>query len=159
MFIELPSDSQVTRVQHETHSREFGYVALDRRRTFLFASTNLRNIATGIDAYAKEEVGRSTMFSCASLSSNRAYAGSFRFERCSRSELPARMLEYRGRFERVILCPTLRSAWKLGEMTHQKSQDAGCEDGLLVVDLGDAKDERSQDAGCEDGLLVVESDS
>jgi hypothetical protein len=134
MFIELPSDSQVTRVQHETHSREFGYVALDRRRTFLFASTNLRNIATGIDAYAKEEVGRSTMFSCASLSSKRGYAGNFRFERCARSELPARIQEYRPRFDRVILCPTLRSAWKLGDTTDQKSKDAGCEDELLVVE-------------------------
>mgnify|MGYP007078138247 FL=1 len=132
MFIELPSDRQVLRVGHEPHSREFGYLALDRRRTFLFVATTLRNIAAGIDAYAKEEVGRSTMFSCASLSSKRGYAGNFRFERCPRSELPARIKEHQSRFERVLLCATLRSAWQIGDVATPKAADKSDVDSLVV---------------------------
>ena len=117
MFIEVSPESAIVSVGYETHSRGFGYLALDRRRTFLFVATSLRNIAAGIDSYANEEVGRSTIFSVASFSSKRGYAGNFQILRCERAELPERIQEYRSRFERLIVCATLRSAWKL--------QDAG----------------------------------
>ena len=114
MFLELASDQFIAQVGHELHSRGFGYVALDRRRQFLFVGTSLRNLQEGIDLYAKEEVGRTSMYdSAARTCGKRGYVGSFRFERCVRDELPALVQQHRARFDKIIICASGKSAWKL----------------------------------------------
>ena len=116
MFIELDNDCQIRRVGHEPHSRSNGYIGLDRRRQILFIATSLRNIADGIEMYCNEEVGRSSMFDCASHKSKRGYAGSFRFEKCALAALPALVQQHRSRFQRVIICAAVRSAWTLDKL-------------------------------------------
>ena len=113
-FIEL-QDQDLVSVGYELFSRDHGYVALDRRRQYLFAGTSLRNVREGIDLYAHEEVGRTAMFESAARTSRRGYAGSFKFERCHRSELPALVRQHRGRHQRVVLCASRKGAWTLGE--------------------------------------------
>ena len=137
MFLELTSDEQITKVGHELHSRGFGYAALDRRRQYMFVGTSLRNLQEGIDVHAKEEIGRTSMYdSAARTSCKRGYAGSFRFERCERDELPALVQQHRARFERVIICASGKSAWKLEN----------------VDDMGKASSEKYENE------LVIESD-
>jgi hypothetical protein len=132
MYIEL-KDQTIHLVGHELHSRGIGYIALDRRRQFLFVGTNLKRIAEGIDVYAHEEMGRTSMYDCVSCTSKRGYAGSFRFERCPLGDLPALVQLYRARYQRVIICATLKSAWRLGEpLQHQPKVEE--EDEMLVVE-------------------------
>jgi hypothetical protein len=121
-MIELDPTSQVLGVSHEPNSRGYAYMALDRRRVFLFASCSLRKIAEGIETYCNEEIGRTASYDCASCASSRGYVGSFRIERCSRTDLPQQIQVHRAKFQRVILCPTLKSAWTIGDIPEQKER-------------------------------------
>ena len=122
-MFELPTDSQVLSVAHEPHTRGTAYVALDRRRVFLFASCSLRNIADAIETYCNEQIGRTASYDVASCASSRGYVGSFRIERCSRTDLPQQIQLHRAKFQRVILCPTLKSAWTIGDLKEQVEKD------------------------------------
>ena len=103
----------------------------------MFVGTSLRNLQEGIDLYAKEEVGRTSMYdSAACTSGRRGYVGSFRFERCERDALPALVQQHRARFDKVIICASGKSAWKLEN----------------VDDVGKARSEKYENE------LVIESD-
>ena len=145
MYIELTKEQTILSVGHELHSRGTGYVALDRRKQFLFAGTSLKRIAEGIDVYAHEETGRTSMYDCAACTSKRGYAGSFRFERCPLGELPALVQQYRVRYQRAIICATLRSAWSLEESLHQQTKVAEAHEMLVVESIYDAPCEGTWD--------------
>ena len=130
MFIELGANEHIVAVAKEPHSREYGYVALDRRKMFLFVGTNLKNLSEGIDAYANEEMGRSSMYDSASCASRRGYIGSFRFERCPRTELPSLVHMHRGRHRHTIICATQKAAWTIGA----KEQPILQEGDVLVIE-------------------------
>lgn len=132
MYIELTKEHTILSVGHELHSRGTGCVALDRRRQFLFVGTSLMRLAEGIDIYAHEEMGRTSMYDSAACTSKRGYAGSFRFERCPLDDLPSLVQQYRGRYQRVIICATLKSAWRLGESPQQPKVEE--EEEMLVVE-------------------------
>ena len=138
MYIELTKEQTIHLVGHELHSRGIGYVALDRRRQFLFVGTSLKRIAEGIDVYAHEETGRTSMYDCAACTSKRGYAGSFRFERCPLGELPALVQQYRARYQQAIICATLRSAWRLGESLQQQTKVEKVDEMLVVESVYDA---------------------
>ena len=126
MFIELPIDQLILSVDREIHARtDRAYLALDRRREFLFIGLSLKNIANAIDRFAHEEAGRTAMYSAASCKTHCRYVGSFKFERCARSELPCHVQAHRARYQRVIICATSSAtAWHLGPVeapTPQKS--------------------------------------
>jgi hypothetical protein len=132
MFLELKADHQITDVGHELHSRGHGYLALDRRKQFLFVGTSLRNLQLGIDLYAKEEVGRTSMYDSAACA-RRGYVGSFRFERCEGSALPTLVQQQRARYERVIICASSRGAWGLTRVKEQtKVEEDTCDESLVV---------------------------
>eukprot|EP00966_Prymnesium_polylepis_P190778 4421532-Prymnesium_polylepis.1 len=75
-IIDLPKSKEVVAIGHEPHSREFGYVALDCRKQYLFVATNLRTIGETIDSLVGEEIGRTSMFDSASAN-KRGRVGSF----------------------------------------------------------------------------------
>ena len=85
----------------------------------MFVGTTLKNVAEGIDVYAHEEVGRTSMYDILARKSVRAYAGSFKFDQCERSQLPSLVEQHRAKYQRVIICATLNSAWRLGESLQQ----------------------------------------
>jgi hypothetical protein len=115
MFIDIPPNRVIVSVDREEHAREYGYLALDRRREFLLVSSSLRRIADAIDEFAHEEVGRTSMYDCAACKSRRGYVGSFRFERYPRDELPSHVQAHRARYKHVIICASRESAWHLAE--------------------------------------------
>jgi hypothetical protein len=133
-MFELAVGSQVLSVGHEPHSRGRAYLALDRRRMFLFVSCSLRNITDAVEAFCNEQIGRSASYDIASCTSSRGYAGSFRIERCSRTELPEKIQLYRGKFQRVIICPSLNSAWTLSDAPAVKPETAESDDDVVEID-------------------------
>jgi hypothetical protein len=135
-MFELPAQSRVLSVGHEPNARGNGYVAMDRRRTYLFVGTSLRSIAAAIEDYCHEAVGRTAMFDCASCAaSSRGYAGSFRFIRCARSELPALIEQHRARYQRVIVCSSLRSAWTLADLPEGNSAEMDNQDAEFFMEI------------------------
>ena len=99
----------------------------------MFVGTSLRNLQEGIDLYAKEEVGRTSMYDSAACTCKRGYAGSFRFERCERNALAALVQHHRARFDKVIICASGKSAWKLENVDDVgKASSEKCEHELVI---------------------------
>lgn len=133
MFKELGPQHVLLTVARELYSRQWGYVAQDRRRQFLFVGTNLRYLAEGIEVYANEEVARTSMYDSACLKSRRGYVGSFLFQRCERTQLPSLVHSLRSRHKHTIICAADPDAWRFGTM--QETEKGDLEDvGALYIE-------------------------
>ena len=120
-FINLPNDTNLTRVTKELHGRGYVYAALDSRRTFLILSQRLRNTQVAIEELANEEVCLASLYECANHLCRKGKCGSFRIEKMDLHTLPAWLERERGRHARVVVAATCTRCWELQRADAQRS--------------------------------------
>ena len=113
-LIEMNPDQVLIKVGHEMNSRGHCYISLDRRSTFLLVGTSIRNIIEGIELLTNEICSRSCVYESANSNHRPGYHKSFRTLKCAAERLPAIIEQYRGRFQRVVICSFNPGAFRLG---------------------------------------------
>ena len=113
-LIEMKPCQVLLSVGHELNSRGHCYISFDRRSTFLLVGTSVRNIIEGIEFLTNEICSRSCMYDSANSNHRPGYHKSFRTIKCTAKRLPSIVEQYRGKFQRVVICSYNPGAFRMG---------------------------------------------